>query len=124
MRHSVPFGLFDRERRLRFDVNALCDIEDALGESVGTAFTDGKAGIKTLRTLLWAGLKWEDRTLTPQKVGDLLNAYLENGGTIDVVGDTVGRALATSGLIGKEKDDTEEKGTPTGNPPPGAASPS
>lgn len=107
MRHSTPFPFFDRARKLRFDVNALCDLEATLGQSVGAAFTDGKAGISTLRALLWAGLKWEEPSLTEKKVGEFLQTYLENGGTVDQIADVVGKAMIDSGIVGKSKAEGE-----------------
>ena len=103
MRHSTPFPFFDRARKLRFDVNALCDLEATLGQSVGAAFTDGKAGISTLRALLWAGLKWEEPSLTEKKVGEFLQTYLENGGTVDQLLISVEKAAKQSKDNGKNQ---------------------
>lgn len=46
-------------RLLRFDMNALCALEEALGLSI-TDFDPGKAGFRGQRALLWAGLLHED----------------------------------------------------------------
>lgn len=71
----------DRPRRLRYDLNALCALQDLLGDDFGT-FTeelpkDGDAdqkpiSLRNVRALLWAGLVHEDATLTVQDVGRLV----------------------------------------------------
>jgi hypothetical protein len=60
----------DKERVIKFDLNALADVEDALGYSL--AEIGEKVSIKTMRTLLTAGLRHEDEDLTERYVGSLI----------------------------------------------------
>jgi len=58
----------DRPRVFKLTFNAFCDAEGVVGHAVLKA----DLGLSEIRALLWAGLKHEDRTLTVQKVGELL----------------------------------------------------
>ncbi len=88
----------DKPRRIRFDTNALCDAEEALGVGIG-AMLNQQVGFRVIRALLWAGLKWEDRGLTLERTGTLIQKYLENGGDLGALGETLTRALMVSGLF-------------------------
>ena len=82
---SVPITL-DKPRHIRFDLNALVEIEEAYG-SMDNAFAAMKSGsMKAVRTMLWAGLIHEDeeltlrdagRMVTPLNVNDLSDALSE-----------------------------------------------
>lgn len=67
------------ERTIRFDLNAMAELEDRYG-SVDNAFAElDKQSIKALRFILWAGLVHEDESLTEQKVGSLIDIkYLQD----------------------------------------------
>lgn len=66
------------ERTLRYDLNAMAELEDRYG-SVDAAFEAmDKNSIKAIRCVLWAGLLHEDESLTEQKVGSLIDMqYLQ-----------------------------------------------
>lgn len=97
MPKSVSVRL-DGERHLRFDINALADAEEALGVGLGQAL-QSRAGIRELRALLWAGLRWEDKKLTLERTGEILQEYVESGGDLTAVAEALTKALAASGLI-------------------------
>jgi len=70
---SVPIDL-DKTRHLRYDFNALCEIEEGLGitlPELGTKLS-GKIKLSDLRTVVWAGLIHEDESLSIKQVGALL----------------------------------------------------
>jgi len=96
----------DRPRRIRFDTNALCDAEEALGVGIG-AMMNQQMGFRAIRALLWAGLKWEDRGLTLERTGTLIQKYLENGGDLGALGETLTRALMVSGLFESSEGNSE-----------------
>ena len=61
------------ERTIKFDLNAMAELEDRYG-SVDAAFKKlDENSIKALRFVLWAGLIHEDPNLTEQKVGSLID---------------------------------------------------
>lgn len=70
MKPSVLINL-DRPRNIRFDTNALVKAEEVLKKPlpmIGTNF-----GFRETRALLWAGLLHEDKYLTLDEVGDLMD---------------------------------------------------
>lgn len=66
------------ERTVKFDLNALAELEDRYG-TVDAAFEAlDSNSIKAVRFVLWAGLVHEDPELTEQKVGSLIDIkYLQ-----------------------------------------------
>lgn len=59
-RGEVAFKAGDAEYKLSFSINALCELEDALGEGVNAVAAQlsdpASVRIKTVRAVLWAGL--------------------------------------------------------------------
>lgn len=94
----------DRPRRLRFDVNALADAEERLGMGLGRIMQQ-EASFALLRTLLWAGLRHEDRRLTPEAAGTLLQQHIAGGGDLETVAARVMEAILASGLFSERVDD-------------------
>ena len=61
------------EREIRFTLNAMAELEDRYG-SVDAAFNAMQSGsIKAARCVLWAGLSWNDESLTEKQVGNLID---------------------------------------------------
>lgn len=72
---TVPITLQDGvERHLRFTLNALSLLEERYG-SVDKAFEEVQKNnsISGLRFMLWAGLSWEDESLTEHDVGNMID---------------------------------------------------
>lgn len=63
--------MLDKERTIKFNLNTLIDVEDALGFSL--ADLGDNVSIKVMRTLLHAGLKHEDAELTEEMVGEMIS---------------------------------------------------
>lgn len=98
----------DKPRRLRFDVNALADLEEKMGVSFAMLLHPSRAGFSSYRGLIWAGLKWEDRGLTLERAGNMLQTYFANGGTEDQLTEWIDKALVAAKIIkDTSKDDTE-----------------
>lgn len=96
----------DKPRNLRFDVNAISDFEDKTGKSV-TSLGDETSGLSIMRSLLWAGLKHEDRGLTLERVGNIMGVYFDNGGTIEDLSGIIVKALRQSEVL-RGSDDGDE----------------
>jgi len=62
----------DKARKLRYNLNALAELEDKLGTSLSDLDED-KMGVKQIRTFLWAGLIHEDPEITEQEVGEMVD---------------------------------------------------
>jgi hypothetical protein len=101
MPHSVRIEL-DRPRQLRYDVNAVAAVEDELGLGLVALVKPDRIGYQVLRVLLWGGLRHEDATLTVDDAGDLVQSYIENGGTIVTMMEKVNLAFRASGLSAGE----------------------
>lgn len=105
----------DKKRRLKFDLNALSELEDALGKPV-TQLNDGTVGMRELRAMVWAGLLHEDPDLTLRDTGELID--LER---IEEITEKVTEALTAAFPQGGGKNG---KGGPTGTGRKPSASPS
>ncbi len=122
----------DKIRHLRYDVNALADLEQKAGKSLqeilGTnaeGETDGVGlGFSALRLLLWAGLKWERVAprVSVEIAGSILQDYIADGGNMDELGKKITEAFNVSGIMG-EKDDSKKKEVGA-SPSPSSPSPS
>lgn len=103
---------FDKPRQLKFDLAAIRDLEAQMeGEPLGVIVGRlANLGINALVTALWAGLKHEDRTITPHLVTVRLDAYLKAGRPLRKLADAINDALEESGLF---KGAGEETADPT-----------
>lgn len=70
MRRTPVKITLDKERTLRYDLNAMCTAEELTGESLMDLMR--KPTIKNIRTTIWAGLIHEDANLTLTDVGALV----------------------------------------------------
>jgi len=91
------------ERTIKFDLNAMAELEDKYG-SVDAAFEMlDKNSIKALRFILWAGLMHEDENLTEKQVGSLIDMrYMQ-----ELMG-TLGSALESDMPVEQAEADGEE----------------
>lgn len=94
---GVPVKL-DRQRELRYGVNALCILEDKLGKNLGEILSQGM-GISMLRLVFWAGLVWDDKELTEEEAGGLMDTYMQSGHAFSEVSDLITKALMKSGFV-------------------------
>jgi hypothetical protein len=103
----------DKERVLRFDMNAQVVFEDATGENtLDGEFWKKKMTAKTTRALIWACLVHEDRSLTLEQVGAFLTP--QNSAKVSVA---LNRAMVMSAPEleeDAEEDDGKNVGLPTG----------
>ena len=95
MKKGITFEL-DKPRTLRFGINALAKIEDLTGKPLTTLKLD-RVGIKDLLIITYAGLAHEDKDLTVEKVGDLIDEY----SSIEILSQKLGEALTLA--FGKEE---------------------
>lgn len=104
--------VLDRPRHLRFDINAICDAEENLGLGFQTLLAPERVGLYTIRIMLWAGLKWEDRGLTKDQAGKLLEEYMEKGNDPDELAQKIRSAVMKAGWsrAGAKKEGAEEQG--------------
>ena len=103
---SYPVELGGKTRNIRYDFNALCDLEEVTGKSVSEL-----TGLSSIRALLWAGLKWETKGITTQVVGMWIEEHLANNGKVDDLLGSAIKALGASGIM-KQADKEDEADTP------------
>ena len=66
----------DKERTLRFDLNAMVEFEEVTGKSLLSGkFKSGKMTPRDLRVMLWACLMHEDESLTEKQVGSWVTVH-------------------------------------------------
>jgi hypothetical protein len=108
--NDVPVTL-DRERRIRYGIRDLRDLERVTQKPVGDVMRDfTNIGAEALSTILWAGLKHEDGKLTIDRTLDLVDKYIEKGQEISDLRTAINQALLLSGYFGKRpKEQTEEE---------------
>ena len=92
---------FDRSRSLMFDLAAIRDLERAMdGQPLGAIVNQiAQLGVNALVVALWAGLKHEDKTLSPNGVTKRLETYLKAGGKLRPLADGLNDALEECGLF-------------------------
>lgn len=124
-RATTPFNEFSpyengRQRRFRFDVNALADFEQETGMGFAQLMKQ-KAVFGAARAMLWAGLKHEDRGLTVEGVGDLLTEYLADdqvpvgAHSIDAILMVAIAAAVEQGALGRMPQQAPEEGNESPN---------
>lgn len=92
----------DKPRKLRYDFNAVADIEEKAKMGIGAIFSEERIGFSTIRILIWGGLKWQDRHLTLASVGEWIQTYLDAGGDVTELMEKVVEAMELAGILGKQ----------------------
>ena len=88
-RGEVRLEIGGRDRVLRFDMNALAELEDRLKMPLSLIFNENNVGVRTIRECLFVGLRHRDRKLTPKDVGDWMEFD-----RMTEYGEVIGQALA------------------------------
>ena len=110
---SVLVVLNGTEKHLRYSVNVLADLEQQMGQPLGSALAAEAIGIRTIRAMLWAGLKHDTPALSVTETGDLMQTYLDGGGSLPDLTTKMLEALSLAGFAG-DKDKAESKVTEIG----------
>jgi hypothetical protein len=92
---------------IRFDLNAVADLEEYYGKGFASIMSEESVGFSTLRALYWAGLKWKMRGLTIAQAGHIVQEKMEDGETMQDLFKPVMKAMKNSGLMGKNDDSKE-----------------
>ena len=72
---TVPITLGGQTRNLKYGFNALVTLEETFGVKINELLTTLAGGLRLsdMRAILWAGLIHEDKALTPEAVGDMID---------------------------------------------------
>ena len=115
MSRAIDIEIGGKAHKVRFDFNAIADIEQRTGMGIGKLMSEDNAGFHSIRVLLWGGMKFARPRLTFEDAGNLLQQYLDGGGTFEAISQRLVLAMQIAGLIPKDEV-TEE---PEGNENPG-----
>ena len=101
----------DKIGELKYGVNALRALQEKIGRSPADILTDGFDGrdMELGTSIIWAGMLWNNRDLTLDEVGDLLDS--EEKLYVDALEEAVLKFLASfKRVFGLPDADAEEKG--------------
>lgn len=73
VKRSPVFISLDKDRQLKYTLNAFAEMEERYGSVDEAVKAMEKGSIKAIRFMLWAGLIHEDKSLTEEQVGDLID---------------------------------------------------
>ena len=114
----------DKVRHLHFDLRAIKDLEATMnGQPLGAIVGQlSQLGVTAITVALWAGLKHEDRGMTPNLATKLLESYLADKKSLRALGRALSDAIDECGIFNPEDEDepargnaTTTTGTTTGN---------
>ena len=108
-RGEVAIEIGGKERTLRYDLNAVAEMEGHLGAPIMKVFSGDNIGLREVRALLYFGLHGSDPSLTMNKINDMfetpkLGYYMEQ----------IGEAIRLFfGAAADPEDGEESKNPPT-----------
>lgn len=99
----VEVEIGGKVRLLRFDFNAIADIEEYFNKGIVAIMDEERMGLSTIRALYWGGLKWKMKGLTISQTGSMIQKELEEGNaTIADLMKPIAKAMQSSGVMGKK----------------------
>lgn len=108
----IPIEL-DRPRKLFLDLNAMAAYEEVSGRSIWDIQDDiQRMDIKTIRALLWAGLKRDDPELTLEQAGELVT-FADLRSLVPKLGEMFSSAMGSEDV---PADPEKNVSPPTGSP--------
>ena len=101
----------DKEYEIRYPINTLCMMADD-GIDVMN-ISDMKVNIATIRDLFYYGLKHENKRITKNQAGDLIDDYIAEGHVfgelMDIIMEALGKSLGSKDDDG-DKNEAEDEG--------------
>ena len=94
MKKTVTIEL-DKARNLRYGMNALVKVEELIGKPI-TKLDLENISMKDLRSILYAGLYHEDKELTSESVGNLIDEYSNITAIAEKLGEAFNIAFGNS----------------------------
>lgn len=84
----------DKERHLKFGMNALVKLEKDMGKPL-SEMDENNFAMSDLVSMFKAGLYWEDKALTDEDVGDIMDDAIEKHG-MSYLSSKLGEAIKKS----------------------------
>ena len=94
-----------REYEIKYTINTLCDMTTQGFDVMNMERT--VINMLTIRDLLMFGLRHENKKMTKNQAGDLMDEYIACGGTFNGLVDEIMTALGKS--LGEDKAEEEKK---------------
>lgn len=105
--------LGEKAYNIEYTYNSICLIETLLGMGIGEMLLRGERlqSLSTVRAFLTAGLYEHNPEISEIDAGNLIQAYIKKGGTIDSLSNRLTEAMKASGLLADRKgpQNTEKK---------------
>jgi hypothetical protein len=114
---SNPRISFRNDKKvLKYDINAICTIEDKLGGSFVELLTKPEQlqKISSIRILVWAGMLHNNPELTLEQAGGIISDSLQDGDDFISISEAITQAISSCGLIDEAAADSynkEERGS-------------
>lgn len=78
----------DKPRKFMLDLNAFALVEETLDMDFMDALEKSARSARTLRAVLWAGLRKDDPTLTLEQVGEMISIS-----NMEIISDAINKAM-------------------------------
>ena len=83
LRGYTTIDVANEQKIVKYDINALCALEQKLGnKSLQEIFNEKSLNFTWIRCVLWAGLIHGDKKFTVADAGRLLDEHFETGGDL------------------------------------------
>lgn len=107
---GIPVEFGDKEKELRFDFNAMSELEESFGKGIVAVLNEEQVGFRLIREFYHKGLKHgRDRGLTLDRTGKMLMDKMHDEGiSFDGLMKPIFEALDKSGLFGDDMNLSEE----------------
>lgn len=74
----ITLNIDGKEKHMKLGINALTELEKVIGKPL-TAMGE-EVSLSDLRAMFYVSLKWEDKNLTIDKAGDLMDIVVDEHG--------------------------------------------
>lgn len=95
----VKIQVGEEEKLLKFDYNAVADLEDMYDTGLFELLDEKKMGLRTIRALYWAGLKWKEPKMSLAKAGNIVEQMLVDGVDLEDLTQPIFKALQKAKFI-------------------------
>lgn len=80
MGRTFTFTVGNKDYTLKFEMNTVCDIEEAAGRTpIQALLAEDRIGYNTIRLLVQYGLQWRHTGITKRRAGELIEQYVAEG---------------------------------------------
>lgn len=101
---SFPLRPGKADVEFRFTIKSARQLEEAAGTGIGMLLATGQH-VRALVFLVCYGLRWQDVKMTEQRAMDLIETFLEAGGSTKDLSEACLKALNQSGVYGPSDED-------------------